>query len=267
MDDADLLLPAMVKRRLRTGFFGRRFYFMPHAVSTNDVAAALAESGEEEGSVVAADFQTEGRGRQGRAWFSPAGRNLLFTLILRPEFHPGHLLPLNLVFSIAVARVAQRESGKEISLKWPNDVTASGRKLCGMLIESSSSSGRLSFALAGFGMNVNMKKEEFPPALRDSAISLSILCGRRIARSALLASILGELESVYSTFLSRGFRSMKEEYEKRFALRGRRVAFALEGRRRRGVIRGIAEDGGMVVETGRETHVLYDTDFGVSEES
>jgi BirA family biotin operon repressor/biotin-[acetyl-CoA-carboxylase] ligase len=163
--------------------------------STNARARELAEAGAPHGTVVTADEQTAGRGRQGRTWIAPPGKALLYSAILRPlgnEHHPlrplgeRHLLPLSV--PLAVCEVAEELApGIECQIKWPNDIWIDGRKLAGILIEArtpgqdSASTRRLDrgstqprdgWAVIGVGLNLTITPDEFPPDLRDTAISI-----------------------------------------------------------------------------------------------
>jgi BirA family biotin operon repressor/biotin-[acetyl-CoA-carboxylase] ligase len=130
--------------------------------STNEQARQLAARGAPHGTLVTAAEQTAGRGRQGRRWSAPADRALLCSLIVRD---PPRLLPL--AAGVAVAEIA----GAGGRLKWPNDVLLDGRKLAGILVEGRPQEG---WAVVGIGLNVAMRRADFPPELRDSAASLEL---------------------------------------------------------------------------------------------
>ena len=98
-----LLLPAEIRRYLATSVIARRIYYYPKVDSTNRIGVELARAGECDGTLVVTDNQTQGRGRLGRTWSSPAGTDLLFSLVLRPSGEPRSLLSLTLAFSVAVS--------------------------------------------------------------------------------------------------------------------------------------------------------------------
>jgi len=137
--------------------------------STNTRARELAAAGAPHGTVVTADEQAEGRGRQGRTWTAPPGKALLYSALVRPLEERHMLLPL--AVPLAVAETAEQlEPGIECTLKWPNDVLIDRRKLAGVLIEARPQDG---WAVIGVGLNLTISDNEFPPDLRDTAISLS----------------------------------------------------------------------------------------------
>jgi len=136
--------------------------------STNARARELVEAGAPHGTVVTATEQTAGRGRQGRSWSAPPGKALLYSAILRPLDERHLLLPL--AVPLAVCDTAEElEPGNECQVKWPNDIWVEGRKLAGVLIEAKPQDG---WAVIGVGLNLSIATDEFPPELRETAVSL-----------------------------------------------------------------------------------------------
>jgi len=148
--------------------------------STNARARELAEAGAPHGTVVTADEQTAGRGRRGRVWTAPAGKGLLYSAILRPLDERHLLLPLSVPLAVCEAAEALRP-GIECAIKWPNDVWLEERKLAGVLIEArmpgqdrpaTKAEQSDGWAVIGVGLNLTIERDEFPPDLRDTAVSL-----------------------------------------------------------------------------------------------
>jgi BirA family biotin operon repressor/biotin-[acetyl-CoA-carboxylase] ligase len=137
--------------------------------STNARARELVEAGAPGGMVVTAAEQTAGRGRQGRTWAAPAGKALLYSAILRPLDERHLLLPLAVPLAVCAA-AEELAPGIECAIKWPNDVWVEGRKLAGVLIEAKPQDG---WAVIGVGLNLSIAPDEFPPDLRDTAVSLA----------------------------------------------------------------------------------------------
>ncbi len=136
--------------------------------STNARARELVEAGAPGGTVVTAAEQTAGRGRQGRTWTAPPNKALLYSAILRPLDERHLLLPLAVPLAVCEA-AEQLAPGIECQIKWPNDIWINGRKLAGILIEAKPQDG---WAVIGVGLNLSIAPDEFPPELRDTAISL-----------------------------------------------------------------------------------------------
>jgi BirA family biotin operon repressor/biotin-[acetyl-CoA-carboxylase] ligase len=181
------LSPEAVLPLLR-GRLGRPYRFVEECMSTQ----RLLGGEESEGATVATDLQTHGRGRLGRAWETPAGRALLFSVLLRPRT-PMALWPeLSLVAGEAVAEALRNEAGVRAELSHPNDVLVEGRKLVGVLPEAAE--GRV---VLGIGVNVNQTAGELPADTPKPPTSLRIETGREWERAPLLATILLEVERGY----------------------------------------------------------------------
>jgi BirA family biotin operon repressor/biotin-[acetyl-CoA-carboxylase] ligase len=225
--------------------------------STNTRARELAAAGALHGTVVTAAEQTAGRGRQGRSWTAPPGQALLYSAVLRP-LTPRHVL-LPLAVPLAVCEAAEELRPEvECKVKWPNDVHLEGRKLAGILIEARPQDG---WAVLGIGLNLEIAPEDFPPELRETAISLMPPAksdrdpctlspsGRQSAHRArtgggsaaqrTLAALNGRLER----WLEAGEDEVLAAWRERDALRGRQVSW--EGGS--GVADGVDERGFLLV--------------------
>jgi BirA family biotin operon repressor/biotin-[acetyl-CoA-carboxylase] ligase len=173
---------------LLQGRLGRPYRFVDECASTQ----LLLDPEEAEGTTVATDVQTHGRGRLGRGWKAPAGRALLFSVLLRPR-PPMPLWPeLSLIAGEAVAAALHVETGVPAELGHPNDVLVEGRKVAGILPEASVGKVRL-----GIGVNVNQTTEELLVETRKPPTSLRVETGREWPRAPLLAAILLDLERHY----------------------------------------------------------------------
>ncbi|NTU53828.1 MAG: biotin--[acetyl-CoA-carboxylase] ligase [Chlorobiaceae bacterium] len=181
---------------LETGSFGRNLIFLPSVDSTNLRARSLARDGAGEGTVVVADSQTGGRGRMRRAWVSPAGVNLYCSIVLRPSVASFRVPEIPLVAAVAIHEAVVAECpGIDLFIKWPNDMVASGKKLCGILCEMESETDCTHFVVVGFGLNVNL--EQLPEELEGIATSVVIETGRQMSRARLLAGVLNRFERFY----------------------------------------------------------------------
>lgn len=198
------------------------------------------------GSVYVADCQTAGRGRRGRAWESPAGENLYFSLLLRPTFMPDKASMLTLVMAMAVAE-AVRSYGAEAYIKWPNDIVLHGKKLCGILTEMHLQPRGSYFVVVGVGVNVG--KKEFPPEIAHIATSLWAEKNIRINREELLEKILQSFEKFYREFTLRGdFNLLRDAYNDILINRGRTVKVLDPKGEFAGIARGINASGELLVE-------------------
>ena len=176
---------------------GCRLMYFPETGSTNIDAKKAAEEGAPEGTLVVTDCQNTGRGRRGRSWASPKGCNLYFTLLLRPDCKPEQACMLTLVMALATAEAVE-ELGINAGIKWPNDIVAHGKKVCGILTEMSAEPDYIHYVVIGCGINVNQM--DFPEEIRATATSLALEKGERNTRSALLLSIMEHFERAYDKF-------------------------------------------------------------------
>jgi BirA family biotin operon repressor/biotin-[acetyl-CoA-carboxylase] ligase len=215
--------------------------------STN--TALLARAGAPTRTVLAAEWQSGGRGRRGRAWHAGLGGALTFSLAWRFARGAAGLSGLSLAVGLAIARALEAAGAQGISLKWPNDVLWRGRKLAGILVELAGDALGPALAVIGIGLNVRLA-----PATRErigrGAADLASVLGEAPDRNRLLALLLLELEQVLSRFERSGFGALRAQWRRYDAHEGRRVTLLLpDGTRARGTARAVAEDGALVLET------------------
>ena len=248
---ASLPLIEAVTPLLRTRRFGREIRGYPSVGSTNTLATDWAAKGAPEGAVVVAEHQTAGRGRMGRTWEAKAGHNLTFSVVLYPRLPPETLSLIILASSVAVAEaVAAFTAPHETTIKWPNDVLLDGRKCCGMLLESTLTTGQARpTVILGIGLNVN--QATFPPSLEHTATSLLLTTGHLIERAPLLALLLERLEAQYTTLLDAGGGPVQKAYKDR--LHGLNAPLTLHlpeaGQTVEGLLDGITETGALRLQT------------------
>lgn len=159
--------------------------------STNTLLRERANQGAPEGLVIAASHQTAGRGKPGRTWESPKGKNLLFSVLLRPPLKPAEAPMLTQVACRTIAKILTEKYDIQSSFKRPNDVLVNGKKICGILTEAVTKASRLEAVVLGIGLNVNAGPEELPP----EATSMAIATGRSYELDEILDSILLRLNS------------------------------------------------------------------------
>lgn len=216
--------------------------------STNTEAARQAASGAPEGLCVVAREQTAGRGRQERHWASPRDAGLYFSLVLRPRFETARWPLITLAAALAVRDALAEACRVEADIKWPNDLLAEGRKLCGILAETCETEGGRACVL---GVGVNLTGRAFPPELAGRATSVESETGHRPDPEALLRSLTRALGRWYET-LGRegGARRVVAAWEAGSSYaRGARVRVRLASETFEGVTRGLEPDGALRVET------------------
>jgi BirA family biotin operon repressor/biotin-[acetyl-CoA-carboxylase] ligase len=229
---------------LRTRFVGRSIVFTHAATSTNDVARELADLGADEGTVILSETQTSGRGRLNRKWISPYG-GLWFSTILRPKLKPSDASKLTFAASLAVAKTLRKLYDLKVSTKWPNDVLANGKKVCGVLAEMSSSHEETSCVILGVGVNANFDVKALPEELRENATSLKTELGRNTNLERLFKTLLQNLENTYSQMIKKGFPSVLKEWKTFAAFLGTQVKVTDANEERVGVALDVNVDGSL----------------------
>jgi len=220
---------------------------VPTLGSTSDHLKERARRGAAPWTVVLADTQTAGRGRQGRRWSSPAG-NLYLSVLLRPEAPGPRWALLPLAAGVAVAEALAGE-GLDARLKWPNDVLVGGRKVGGILAEATSGSDGLEFVVVGIGINVASRPLDLPAEVAASVTCLQDELAREVDRLAVAAAVLARLTVWYHSLAREGPRAVQSAWRERaLAWWGRTVEAFSGGRRLRGIARDLDEGGALVLE-------------------
>ncbi len=196
----------------------KRNYFFEETDSTNTQAVQLAKSGAPEGSLVLADFQTQGRGRLQRQWESPAGKGLYFTLILRPRLHPQQAPLLTLTTGVALLKALETLGLKELLIKWPNDIWVKEKKLAGILCELFTTQvkgvAQIDFILLGVGLNVSQSKEDFSTEIQKLATSVFQVTGEHFSRLQVLECLMKEIFFQIENLIQKGPDFMIEQWKK-----------------------------------------------------
>lgn len=216
--------------------------------STNTKAKELALRGAGEATLVICEEQTRGRGRMGRSWTSTKGKDLLFSIILKPKLEFGELQRIILAAAVAVNR-ALKDLGIESQIKWPNDIIIGGKKVAGILMETSTSGDKTKHVILGIGINVNQDREDIPDELKDKSISLKLVSKREIDRKELLDYLLVRIKESYLAVKNRvDMEELLKAYKENSSLTGREV-MVLQGkaRPRRGTAIDIGINGELVV--------------------
>ena len=237
----------------RRGAFGRRLVYYHDIGSTNDEASRLADNGAPEGTTVVAGAQHAGRGRFGRAWFSPPGAGLYVSIIIRDR-RAAPLLTLSA--GVALAESIRVVTNLPAEIKWPNDIVIDAglgrrRKLAGILAEATSVAGELQHVVLGFGMNI--LRRAYPPDISTAATSLESELGRPVAPGAVLAECLAMIaEQMTELSAGRSEGVLRRWAELSPSSRGARIEWETPLGRRTGVTAGIDHDGALLVRRGSD---------------
>ena len=221
--------------------------------STNEDAKRHAKAGVPALFTVAAGSQVSGRGRMGRSFYSPSGLGVYLSRVLRPSASAADAQLLTAAAGVAVCEAVFNACGLEPGLKWPNDVLLQGRKLCGILAESAvSGNGGMEYAVVGVGVNLNHEPGDFPPDLRDAAISLKMASCKTFDVRA-FADLLQQ--SMIFQFQSDRFIREKQQlltrYRELLCMLGKPVMLSEAGSMREAVALDVDEEANLLV---RESH-------------
>ncbi|MDD2402292.1 MAG: biotin--[acetyl-CoA-carboxylase] ligase [Clostridia bacterium] len=244
---SDIISSVEIGTGLETKVVGQNLFCFSSVDSTNKVAKNEAAKGCQEGTVVVADKQDEGKGRLNRNWVSPSGRGLWFSIVLRPDIDPPRASQLTFVSAVAVCRSLQTLTGLELNIKWPNDILFKGKKVCGILTELSAEIDKVNYVVVGIGININHTIDDFPLELRDTATSLTQISGQNYNRPALLRSILLEYEKQYFDYQEKGFMQILDSWRKLNTTLGKKVKVNTREESYYGVAEDINEEGCLIV--------------------
>ncbi len=229
---------------------GRSIRVLPVIDSTNDLLKAEAEDSiSDEGDIIITEHQTAGRGRLNRQWESPPGKSLLLSILLKPEILSEKLQLAGLMVSLGVLDgLSGYLESENIRLKWPNDLMAGGRKLCGILSDAGVDKTGRNFVITGIGININQTPVDFTELLRDTATSLYIMTGCQHSRSAVLKLVIARVDEHYRRLKTEGGDWIAPAWLKRAGITGREIEIIDNNNTIRGICRGLNENGALLLE-------------------
>ncbi|MFZ4620062.1 MAG: biotin--[acetyl-CoA-carboxylase] ligase [Bacteroidota bacterium] len=232
---------------LKSRTFGRNVHAFDSIDSTNTFAKSFEKSSAPHGTLVIADEQTAGRGRLQREWVSSKGLNLLFSVIVYPDFSVEKIALLPMIGSLAAADAIDAVTGLSSTCKWPNDVLIGRKKVCGMLLESTSGESGIEKIILGIGVNVN--QQDFSGGLHSKATSLRNECGNEIDRVILLSAILEELENRYEQLSRFPAEQLLHDWKLKALLFGKKITVLESEFSYSAMAVDVADDGGLIIQT------------------
>ena len=242
----DLVTKAVIAPYLDTKQIAQHIVFFEEIDSTNTYAKHLGEKGTEDGTLVIAESQHAGKGRRGRSWESPGGKDIYMSLLLRPQIQPEHASSVTLVAALSVAKAIGEVTGLECSIKWPNDLVLHGKKVCGILTEMSSEPDCIHYVVVGIGINVN--GEQFPDGIKDMAGSLYLEGKKTVRRALLVASVMNHFERDYEVFCKdQSLRKLRSDYDSLLINNGKDVKIIGIQEEYCGIAQGIDDTGRLLV--------------------
>lgn len=247
LSSPDILTFEEIEEYLSTEFLGRKIYYYDTIDSTNKEAKKIAPL-EDEGTLVIAEEQIEGKGRLGRNWISPKGKGIWMSIVLKPDVEPFKVGAITLLAAAALYN-GLKNMGIDSEIKWPNDILIKGKKVSGILTEMSAELNMLNYIVMGIGINVNLEEDDIPEELKEKATSIKIDQKKEIDRKELLANILNEFEKLYIPFRDSGNTSKWIEIcRKNSATIGKEVRIIRGNKEKRGKALDIDHKGELIVE-------------------
>jgi BirA family transcriptional regulator, biotin operon repressor / biotin---[acetyl-CoA-carboxylase] ligase len=257
LDRPPLSQRALTRALVRPGSLWSSLTVVGRTGSTNADLAEAARAGAPEGTVLVTEYQSAGRGRQGRTWSAPPRSGLMFSVLLRPRVPVARLGWLPLLVGVAGATAVRRIAEVDVRLKWPNDLLAGERKLAGVLAERVESGGD-GAVVVGMGLNVSLRREELPV---PTATSLALEGAACTDRDPLLRAVLREIERHYRDWTAADgdadAAGLRSAYLAASATVGREVRVELPGDRvLTGVATGVDASGCLLVRAGGEERAV-----------
>lgn len=220
--------------------------FLDTTDSTNITAKKMAAQGCEPGTTVVALEQTGGKGRLGRQWQSAAGKGIFLSYILRPTFSIDKIGLITLAGSCAVCEVL-KEKGFEAGIKWPNDILIKGKKVCGILTETSFEETRIEYAIVGIGLNVSQSKEDFGPELINTATSLEMESLKKVNMTEMAAALLDKLHEYFAFLEEDKGDEIISRWKSYSVTLGRTIFTTVNGKKESVTALDIRQDGALTV--------------------
>ena len=231
------------------GDFWKDIFVYDRVNSSNELAMFLAAKDDLLTSIVIiADFQEKGKGRLGRTWISPPGRNIYMSIAFKPRLDTKDATMLTLLTSVACAHAIKKISGLQVSIKWPNDLILSGKKLGGILTEIRADIDKVNLAVIGIGINVNMGKGDFTEEIRSIATSIKEESGKCCSRNELVIEILRQIEHFYGMLIELGKYPLLNEWKILSSTLGNSVKVVIGDETLIGLAEDIDDNGMLILE-------------------
>jgi len=253
VDSSELLLPWEITQNLNTKFLGKRVYYFDSTDSTQNFAMEIASNDKENGTVVISKKQTGGRGRMKRKWKSPTG-GIWMSIIIHPKFDVSYTTLVPIATSLALCMAIEKILKIKPELKWPNDVTLKGKKVAGVLVDTSIISNEIENMVLGIGINFKIKPHELASTIKKTPnfYGVATLVKKNERALPLVHQFLYELEKVFQLINSRRIKKIKSEWTKRSSTIGRNVSIITSEGNVSGKAVKIDSDGALIISNGKK---------------
>ncbi|MCS7163834.1 MAG: biotin--[acetyl-CoA-carboxylase] ligase [Thermodesulfovibrio sp.] len=226
---------------------GKEILVYDEVESTNSKANELLNLGYPSGTVIIADTQTKGKGRLGRKWISPPGKNIYMSIALQPNIPPKYSTLLTLTSAVACTTALRRNTDVPVMIKWPNDMLVNDKKIGGILTEMKIEGEKIKSAIVGIGINLNMTEEDIPEDIKDIASSLRIYKGEDFPRNIIIVEIIKEFDRWYQLLEKNQRKTIIDRWMQLSDTIGRQVKIVLSDKELIAIAEAIDEEGRLIV--------------------
>ncbi len=256
----ETLLPYEIIPHLKTKFIGKNYIYFDEIDSTNLEAKRQHYL---DGTVILAEYQTSGRGRKNRNWYSSKYKGLYFSIVLYPQIEIKYLPLFSLLFNYSVFKVLKNLVKGNLKIKWPNDIYLNSKKIAGFLIESSIENNQITKIIVGIGINVNQTLEDFPSEIENLATSLLIEESKKFKRNSIFFKVISMIEKDYRKFLKEKYLNI-EDIKNNLLWKGENIVI-IENNQiiTSGKLIGLNEDGGLKIENDKGIEYIYVGDLSI----
>ena len=254
LDSSELLLPWEVTQNLNTEFLGKRVYYFDTIDTTQNFAIKIASNGDENGTIIISKKQTGGRGRMKRKWKSPTG-GIWMSIIIHPKFDISYTTLVPVATSLALCIAIEKILKIKPELKWPNDVTLKGKKVAGILVDTSIVSNEIENMVLGIGINFKIKPNEIANTMKKTPnfYGVATLTKKNEKALPLIHQFLYELENILQLISSGHIKKITSEWTKRSSTIGRNVSIVTNDGKLNGKAVKMDSDGALIICRGKNS--------------
>ena len=254
LHSSELLLPWEITQNLQTKFLGKKVYYFDTIDTTQNFAMKIASKNNENGTVIISKKQTGGRGRMKRKWKSPVG-GIWMSIIIHPKFDISYATLVPIATSLALCIAIEKILNVKPELKWPNDVTLKGKKVAGILVDTSIISNEIENMVLGIGINFKIKPHELASTLKKTPnfYGVTTLVKKNGNALLLVQQFLSELENIFQLINSRHIKKIKNEWIKRSSTIGKNISVMTGGENLNGKAIKIDDNGALIISRGKKT--------------
>jgi len=254
IDMPDLLLPWEITENLKTKFIGKRAYYFDSIDSTQDFALKIASQDNENGTIIISKKQTGGKGRMKRKWFSPVG-GVWMSIIIHPDFDISNTTLVPIATSLALCMAIEKTIKIRPKLKWPNDITIKGKKVAGILVDTSIESNKIESLVLGVGINFKIKQEKLKKNIVNSPnyYGATTLVKKNESALHLVQQFLYELEVIFQWINSGLTKKIIFEWTKRSSTIGKNISIINDKKNVTGKAIKIDNDGALIISKNKQT--------------